>query len=97
MSSPITNKQEKPKEFNVSNVDISEHSFLSMMLRAKQEEYGYFSERLRLLEEDVEKRLGIAPTSDVNWNNLYTTGKIFASKSQKQPEAQTEMKDNVPH
>lgn len=89
MSSSIT-KQEKPREFNVSNVDISEHSFLSMMLRAKQEEYSYFAERINLLQKDVEQRLGIAPGSEVDWNNIYTTGKIFASK----PQAKVEVKEN---
>lgn len=96
MSKPDKNKQpDKPKEFAISNYELSELSFVSMMLRAKEEEHAFFSERLRGLQSQIVQRLNIDPTWEINWGQVYSTSKIFAAKPQPQPQAKVEVKKDA--
>jgi len=96
MSKPDYNKQpEKPKEYVVSNYDLSELSFIAMMLRAKQEEEAFFNERMRVAQLEIQKRLSIPTDWEINWGQVYSTGKIFARKPQPKPQAKVEIKENA--
>lgn len=85
------NDQGKPKEFTVSDYDISELTFLAMQRRAKEEEYTYYSQRAQMLQDEISKRLGLDESYDVDFSKLFATGKIFAIKKPVQPQAEVQV------
>jgi len=79
MFKPDKHKQET-KQFTVSNDELSELSFLATVLRIKQEELAFFSERLRQVRAGVERRYSLNETFEVDWSHVFPEGKIFAKK-----------------
>lgn len=86
-----TQKKDKSiKEFNLTDIELSEFSFYDTSIKGKEIEMrGYYSEKLQA-EGRLYQRLGINPNEyEIDKSRIYSTGKIFAKKLPK-PEVKPE-------
>lgn len=71
-------QKSKLKTYQVDPADISELSFIQMQLRASEEVLGYWNNRLAQRMGQLQKKLSIPAHWEVQWDSIFTEGKIFA-------------------
>ncbi len=78
-------KDPKPKEFSVSGILLSELSFVDQQKRAAMEVYGFWGYRVEETQNRIKESLGLKPLEEwtVDFNRIYSTGKVFATKVEK--------------
>lgn len=94
---------QKPKEFSVSGILLSELSFVDQQKRAALEVHGFWGYRVEETQNRIKESLGLKPLDEwaVDFGRIYSTGKVFALKvgkpkveTETPPEAKVEVVEN---
>lgn len=73
-------KDQNTKTFSLTNAMIGDIMFVLRPFKERQMEMMYWSERLRSIENDIVKSLGIDPAKwTCNWVGAYQTGKLVCT------------------
>ena len=83
---------EKPKEFTLNDVELSELSFITQNQKVKQEEFAYWGGRFNQVLTRIKGRLGVVDGWELDTKDLWTLGKVYAFKK---PEPQPNPKMKV--
>lgn len=81
MSNKNKNQSPKPKEFTITDFELSELSFIRQSLRTFEEVVFYWSNRWEQRLEDTLTRLGIKDKKEyhIDLSKLWTESKVLAT------------------
>lgn len=69
------------KEYTINSVELSELSFISQSLKARQEEVFYWEKRREGMIDTILKARSLSfETHNLDFSKLWTEGKVFFSK-----------------